>query len=158
MELIVLNHWLHIMAVITWLGGQLFLVLILLPAIRSALKPEEMADVVSRVGKRFSRITWLALFPIIPITGAINALYRVPFEGILITPYGQTALLKLFVFLGILAASAVHDFVWGPRTVELAEEGKVNAMEYLSLRRRVLWVPRFTLTLGIILAFLGAML
>lgn len=65
MKLILLNRFLHITAVTLWLGGQLFLVLVLLPAIRGATKPENMAEIVSRTGKRFSRITWLALFPII---------------------------------------------------------------------------------------------
>ncbi len=159
MELILPNRWLHIMAVALWLGGQLFLVLVLLPAIRGAMKPEDMAGVVSRVGKRFSRITWLALFPIILITGVINALHRMPsLELLLSTPYGKTLLLKLFIFLGIIAASAVHDFLWGPRAVGLAKSGKIATPEYNAVQKRVLWVPRFTLSLGIILTLLGVAL
>lgn len=80
MESILLNRWLHIMAVTLWMGGQLFLVLVLLPAIRGVMKPEDMAGIVSRVGKRFSRITWFALFPIILLTGVINAFLRASFK------------------------------------------------------------------------------
>ncbi len=159
MELVLLNRFLHITAVTLWLGGQLFLVLVLLPAIRGAMKPENMAEIVSRAGKRFSRITWLALFPIILITGVINTLYRLPsLELVSSTPYGRTLLLKLFIFLGIIAASIAHDFVWGPRAVELAKAGKTATPEYCAAQRRVLWVPRFTLFLGIVLTLLGVVL
>ncbi len=158
MELIVFNRWLHIMAVILWIGGQLFLVFVVLPAIRSTMKVEDAAETISQVGKRFSRISWLALFPIVLVTGTINALYRIPLESLFTTPYGKTLLLKLLIFLGIIAASAAHDFVWGPRAVELAKAGKSDTPEYRSLQKRVLWVPRLTLSLGIILALLGVVL
>jgi putative copper export protein len=70
------------------------------------------------------------------------------------TSYGSVFLLKLAIFVVVVFFSYMHDFVWGPKSVEVAREGK-NAE---NIRKRVILIPRFTLLLGVFMVLLGAIL
>jgi uncharacterized membrane protein len=154
MKWFILSRWAHIMAVTLWLGGQLFLVGIALPAIRRAVDPKTAYEVVDILGKRFSKITWYFLFPIILVTGFYNAIFKISPYILFRTSYGSVFLLKLAIFVVVVFFSYMHDFVWGPKAVEMAREGK-NAE---NIRKRVILIPRFTLLLGVFMVLLGAIL
>jgi putative copper export protein len=119
-----LSVFVHILSAIIWIGGMLFVALVVVPATRG-LPPSERAALFSSVGRRFRTVGWVCIGALL-VTGVINAAYRgVTWENLFTTalwgsPFGVTLALKLGVVAIMLGLSAYHDFVIGPRSVRLA--------------------------------------
>src|SRR4029078_8310348 len=65
------NHWIHLISVVTWVGGILFFSHILMPSIKKNL-PKEQADVVLfETYRKFLKMTRILII-LIAITGGLN--------------------------------------------------------------------------------------
>jgi uncharacterized membrane protein len=154
--LYLLSIWLHIMAVVTWLGGIVFLSLVLIPALRRPEYRKILPSLVDQTGARFRRIAWLSL-GLLVLTGSFNLMY-LGFDGSdWGSPFGRTLGLKLLLVAGILALSVVHDFVIGPRATALYRENP-NAEEARRLWKQAGWIGRLNLLLALLVVALGIML
>jgi uncharacterized membrane protein len=154
--------WLHIVAAAVWIGGMMFLALVLVPTIR---RPEYRAlgpALVHVTGVRFRVVGWIAL-AVLAASGAGNLWVRgIGFD--LLTsaefwsaPYGRLLALKLAGVASIVGVSLAHDLYVGPRATE---EGRRNpgSEEALALRRRASLFGRTNLLLGLLLVAVGLML
>ena len=66
--------WLHIMAAMTWTGGMVAFVILVMPYFRS--QPEETrAAFLSWFGPRFERVSWICL-ALLAVTGTFNLWVR----------------------------------------------------------------------------------
>lgn len=65
------NHWVHLLSVIFWLGGVAFSFLLLVPALKQTLSVQVAGSVLYAVHKKFTFITFLLTF-VLMVTGAIN--------------------------------------------------------------------------------------
>jgi putative copper resistance protein D len=125
--LYLLSVWLHILAATTWLGGMLFLVLVIVPTLRRAER-RSAATVMREAGRRFRTVGW-ACFCVLIVTGTYNAWWRgVRLQHLvepawLATIFGRTFALKMLLFLVVLALSVRHDFFVGPRASQAARRG-----------------------------------
>lgn len=115
----VLSVWLHIMAAITWIGGMLFLMLVAVPWLRRGDRTQA-ARFLKETGPRLRNIAWIC-FGTVLVTGTFNLYVRgVRFESFVdpdwrASGFGKAVLYKLGAFVLVVAVSAVHDFVVGPR-------------------------------------------
>jgi len=150
----VTSRAIHILSVIFWLGGSFFLALALVPILRREMDRETRIPLVSQVGRRFSRITWV-LMALLIATGLVN-MWSMGFlpEHFINTSRGAVLLIKLVLFGFILGLSAVHDFWVGPRMDELALAGRVRSMEYSRWRRASSWSARLNVLLGVVVVVL----
>jgi putative copper export protein len=125
-----------------------------MPVLRREVDREARMPLVSQVGRRFSRITWV-LMALLIATGLVN-MWSMGFlpEQLFNTSRGAILLIKLILFGLILALSAVHDFWMGPRLDALASAGKVRTMEYARQRKRSAWLARLNVLLGVIVVVL----
>ena len=101
-------RFLHVLAAITWIGGMLFVALVLVPVVRAQADPALRARLFHEVGVRFRAVGWAALLVLLA-TGLINLWLR---------PYLFTLTRfqwKLGLVIVALGLSALHDFVLGPR-------------------------------------------
>jgi uncharacterized membrane protein len=149
---------LHLLAAIVWIGGALFLVLVIVPLTRSGTIPRPQAVVLLRLmGLRFRPVAW-ATIAVLVATGIFLAWdhWNVsPRE--LLTGEGtfvQTLRAKVGLVALAIALSAVHDFVLGPRVTTLAEEtaGGPPSSALIRARRRLILLARANV--AIILAIL----
>ena len=116
----VLIRWFHIMAAITWIGGMLFILLVLLPIIRPVLDPDSRALLVGKVGVRYGAISIIALI-ILLITGYLNGERRhVNWSDLTATDYGTRLFIKLALVGVIIVITLVHSW-YGRRIVQMAE-------------------------------------
>ncbi len=152
--------WLHIMAATTWLGGMLFLVLVVVPTLRKGER--SLASTIMRdSGRRFRIIGW-ACFVILIVTGAFNAWWRGVRLALLIDPswatttFGRTFMLKLSVFFVVLALSIRHDFFVGPNASRALIAGDEPGAE--RLRREASWLGRITALLALLIFALAVVL
>lgn len=160
--LYLVSVWLHILAAMTWLGGMLFLVTVLVPMFR---RPEHRARAVEMfhtVGVRFRTVGWIALGTLV-VTGVLNVMFRgIPFEHLFTGhaykgPFGHTLALKLSFVAIVVAFSAVHDFWLGPTATRLAEDdAPLDKRE--RYRRVASMLGRATLLLALAIVALAVML
>lgn len=121
-----ISVFLHILSAIVWIGGMLFLALVVVPTTRS-MPPSERAALFGAVGRRFRAVGW-ACIGVLLVTGTVNMAYRgVTWENFFTaqlwsSPFGTTLALKLGVVVVMLGLSVYHDFVIGPRSVRLLEQ------------------------------------
>ncbi len=116
--------FLHILAAAFWIGGMLFLVLVLVPFLRTIPDPAKRLEIYDIVGRKFSMWGWVAL-GILVITGPMVLYYL---HGIapsdLLKPatysgvFGMILGFKLMFVIIAIIISAVHDFDIGPAAVK----------------------------------------
>ncbi len=160
--LYLLSVWLHILAAITWIGGMVFLVLILVPVIRRPIYHGIASDLIQQAGRRFRWIGWICLGLLI-LSGTFNLAYRGfgwadlwsgrLWQG----PFGRTLGIKLLLVSAILVLSVLHDFVVGPRAM-VVWRANPGSPEALRLRQQAGWIGRINLLLALVVIALGVVL
>lgn len=160
--LYVASVWLHMMAATVWLGGMLFLVLILVPVLRRREYEGIASGLIHRIGVRFRWVGWICL-GLLLASGTLNLAYRGfgwediwsgrLWEG----PFGRALGVKLFLVAIILVLSALHDFVVGPRATAMWQEDPA-AETARRLRRTASWIGRLNLILALVVVLLGVLL
>jgi len=157
-----LSVWLHIMAAIVWVGGTIFLVVVLVPAIRRPEFAGIASALIRFTALRFRWVGWVC-FGIFVLTGIVNLEARgiglqelqdaIFWQG----SFGRTLAIKLILVAAILLISAFHDFFLGPRAAAAWEADPASA-ETLRLRRQAVQLGRLNLLLALVVIVLGVML
>lgn len=131
---------LHVLAAVTWVGGMIFIALVLVPVTRRLDDPALRARLVHQVGVRFRTVGWIAL-GLLVLTGLGN-LWQRPY--LLGAPrlHWKLGLVALALILSVL-----HDFVLGPRA------GLPGADP--ALRVRASWLARVNLLMVLVIVVLG---
>lgn len=121
----VLTDWLHLVAGGVWVGGLIHLVLTL-PRALSVFEGRERLRLLTNVIPRFTRYAIISTL-LIALTGLYNTWMHVDsFSALWNTAYGRTLLLKVALFLPMLALGGVNTFILKPRAAKLLEEGGSN--------------------------------
>ncbi len=109
------------MSAIFWIGGMLFLVLVVAPFLQSLPDPKERSKIYQTVGKKYRLYGWVAIITLL-CTGPIMlyTYYGVSPSEIFsarlhATPFGRTLEIKLTLVAIIVLSSLVHDFWLGPK-------------------------------------------
>jgi putative copper resistance protein D len=135
-----LLRWLHVVAAITWIGGMLFLALVLVPVTRRIEDRALRARLFHEVGLRFRTVGWISL-GVLVATG-IGNLWLYP--QLLSAPRFQW---KLGLVVLTVMLSVIHDFEVGPRA------GAPGADP--SLRVRASWLARVNVAVVLVIVLLG---
>ncbi len=112
--------FLHIVAAIFWIGGMLFLTLVIAPFLKSLNDPKAKSEIYQVVGKKFRFWGWVAII-ILLVTGPINLYYlgvglsTITDPAFHSTPYGKVLMTKIALVVLIVASSLLHDFYLGPK-------------------------------------------
>src|SRR4051794_18410037 len=127
MVLYQVSVFVHILSAIVWVGGMLFLALVVVPATRG-LPPAERSALFGAISRRFRTVGWICIGVLI-VTGAINAAFRGVTWDTMFTAalwssaFGTTLALKIGVVAVMVGLSVYHDFVIGPRSVRIMKQG-----------------------------------
>ncbi len=160
--LYLLSVWIHVLSAIVWIGGSIFLALILVPAMRQSEHRGVAASIVSWTGRRLRAIGWIC-FALFIVTGTVILGFRGYSWGDLLDgslfagPFGEALAIKLIIFAVILILSAIHDFYVGPKATALMREDPQSSRAQ-KLRRGAIWLGRLNLLLALVTVFLGVML
>lgn len=153
--------WLHILAAIAWIGGMVFIVLVIVPSLRRGDR-DAATKLLGESGRRFRTVGWWC-FAILIVTGSFNLyargvrLHDLVDSRWLASPFGKAVVIKLSIFALVLALSAVHDFAIGPRAIVELERDPSSAMS-ARLRRRASMLGRVNALLALLLVGLGVIL
>jgi uncharacterized membrane protein len=138
----------HLLAAMVWVGGSIALVFAGVPAIR-VLEGEARGRAMQELGLRWRPLGYGALL-VAALTGVELARRdwddaRSPFETVLWVKVGLS--------VGLIAASYLHNFVYGPRLQREIREGRPQ-----TTRPTLVVVGWISLSLTITVPILGAVL
>jgi putative copper export protein len=106
--------FLHIVSAIFWVGGMLFLSLVVAPFLKTIPDPKDRSKIYQFVGKKYRLFGWIA-GPII-LHGFYGITPGMYFSSTtLSTGFGHALAVKLVLVAFLLISSLVHDFFIGPR-------------------------------------------
>lgn len=165
----VIAIWMHILGIALFVGPQFLLAFAWLPASRN------IADLPTRVAAMrtmTTRFAWLGgvglaliLIAGIYLIGSFRSYYSLPGRaelGFNELRYGVIFSIKMVILLLMLAITALHTFVVGPkllRRMEAKAAGEaVPEAELAGIRRQSMLLSMSGLTLTLVLMVLGAMM
>jgi copper resistance protein D len=144
---------LHVLAAVTWVGGMIFLSLVLAPLVRSRKAAPEFMALFRSAALRFRPLVWIAMAilvstgPMLLSRRGIHVTDPASWPGIVTV---KLALVSLLLFLTLL-----HDLLLGPRVsrVSAIPESQRTSGEQMVFKT-ARWLPRVSLllALGVVIA------
>ncbi len=142
----------HLLAAITWIGGNLFLAMVVVPVVRGEVEPQRSGRLLSQIGRRFRPVAWGSIALLVG-----SGLY-VALDHWNVSPseffggdsrFVQVLQVKVGLVLIAIVLSFVHDFVLGPRLARSlqAATGGPPPANSMKLRRATVWLARVNLLL-----------
>lgn len=144
-----ISVWLHIIGVSFWIGGMLFLPLVLLPGIKNH---PDRSNLLMVTGLKF-RLYGYIVMALLLITGISNAYLRgidLSWKFLIISRYGKLMITKLILFLTILSVSLIHDVQARRRLLSEQENRKFKIIAR--------WSGRILLIVSLAMAYIGVVL
>jgi uncharacterized membrane protein len=137
--------WLHLLGVVTWIGGLMYQAHVLAPAARRD-------GAVPLVGllRRARRVTWVAI-ALVVLTGLYNVTLLGPLDRVLQSGAALLLALKFILVLAAVAVAGQRDFAQVPRLARAVAVGD-DPRPALSA---IAWMDRLVLLLAVVIIYLG---
>jgi uncharacterized membrane protein len=148
--------FLHILASALWIGGMLFLIAVLVPAVK---KHPDKISLLTAIALKFRTAGWIALILLL-VTGIIQLQFRGlqwNMEYFTSSTFGKLAGIKIILFSVILSLSFFHDFFLGIKAME-AWKKDPDDPKTISLRNTSRFLGRINFFLALLAAALGILL
>jgi putative copper resistance protein D len=153
--------WLHVMAAMFWVGGQLFLVLVVLPVLRQEVAEAERVRIVAAAGRRFAALSGVAL-AVLVVTGPLNAIaHGISQSTLNNTTWGHVLAAKVVLVIVMLALTATHGVYYGRKLERLHVAAGPNvalAGQRQALQRQSARVSALNLVLNLVIVALAVWL
>jgi putative copper export protein len=161
-DLYLVSVYLHLLCTAIWIGGMLFLVLVVVPVLRRPELRAQAPALFAITGLRFRSVGWATLIALVA-TGLVQLAWRLGGLSALgdatwwSLPFGRILGIKLTLVALSLSIAAVHDFWIGPRASALLEHesGSPRAERW---RAGASWLGRINLLLGLGIVALAVVL
>lgn len=146
----IVNHWLHLVSAVIWIGGLAFLVMSLTPTLQEVVPKELIKPIADGLHKRYNRIVGILLVVIL-FTGGINLHYvnrllvsqtgdGIPHH----TKYLMIFFVKLFLVLCIVTLFLYNIIFKDDPKAEVSEEEKAERLrEPIPFQRAALAIGLF---------------
>lgn len=148
---------LHIFAAMSWIGGMIFLSLVLAPIVKSRKAAPEFMALFRSAARRFRLVAWVSM-GLLLTTGPMLLAHR----GMALThpeSWPFIVSLKLGLVLVLLVLTLIHDLLLGPRVSQasMVPPSSRTTWEHTVVHTaRVL--PRLSLIVALVVVFAAVML
>jgi uncharacterized membrane protein len=137
--------WLHVLGVVTWIGGLLWQAHVLAPLARRG-----DARMFALAARRALPATWTAI-SIVALTGFYNVTRLGPLEQVMQSGAGLALAGKFMLVLVAVSLAAQRDFAHVPRLVRATSAGEDST----STLKAIAWLDRAVILLAIVIVYLG---
>jgi putative copper export protein len=151
--------WAHLVAASIWVGGSIFIGIVLAPLLKTFSESVEgRLSIMIRVGRKFNKIAIPSLILLI-ITGIYNSTgFITKPSTILSTSYGIILLIKVILVILLIITFAVHV-----RLIRSEIEKKIESKEFSDgllqkVRSRIILLGRLTVILSTAILLMAALL
>ena len=146
-----ISVWLHIIGAAFWIGGMLFLPLVLLPGIKDH---PDRKKLLLATGLKFRFYGYIVLATML-VTGLLNIYFKgVGFsrQFFFESKYGSLVSLKILLFITMIILSIFHDLVFGKKAIEeqMADDP--------ALKLIAKWTGRLLFLISIVMDYIGVVL
>ena len=151
--------WLHLTCASIWVGGSIFLGIVLSPMLKEITKTvEERVALMINIGRRFNKIA-VPSFVILIITGIYNSrsFFGNP-SSFLGTEYGMILLIKIILVVATLLTYAIHVRILNTKTERKLAVGNVSIVYIQAIRSKIISLGRITVILSVLILFLASLL
>lgn len=118
-----LTLWLHVIAAVVWIGGNLILAMVIVPHFRQHLPPVQRIQLLTQIGKRFEPVVW-GCVGVLFFTGIVNIFYAVDLTSAVAisNAFMRTLLIKIGLFFLLVILTALHGMIFAPRLSAAVEK------------------------------------
>jgi uncharacterized membrane protein len=151
-----INPWIHIFAATVWVGPQVFLFAVAVPAIRTVADTKERARLMRLITTRFGYLAWAAM-AVLVVTGIGNVYEKDNREDLFDANWGVVFQVKMTLVILTVILTAVHSFVIGPRMLR-AQESVTDESQIASMRRFSIIISAVNALIALGILFCAALL
>ena len=151
--------WAHLIAASIWVGGSIFIGIVLAPLLKTFSDSiEGRLSIMIRVGRKFNKIGVPSLIVLI-VTGIYNSIGFIAKPAmILSTTYGIILFIKIILVIILLITFAIHVRLIRSE-IERKIESKQLSGEFLQkLRSKIITLGRLTVILSLAILLMAALL
>lgn len=151
--------WVHLICASIWVGGSVFIGIVLVPVLKSHTKSlEELVALMIKVGRRFNKIT-VPAFAILMASGIYNSRGYFGNPGALLdTTYGIILLIKIILVVATVGTYAVHIKLLNADMERKIMSGHGGNLYVQSVRTKIIILGEIIVVLSIIILLLAALL
>ena len=151
--------WIHLVSAAVWVGGSLFLGVVLAPILKKMSMPlEERLQIMIKVGRRFNRIAVPSLIILIA-TGLYSSQQLLSNPGILLsTSYGSYLVIKILLVIALIIAFAVHVRIIRKDVEEKIMSKQMSEEQIQKLRKKIIILGEVTVVISVAILFFAAVL
>ena len=115
--------WIHVIAAVTWVGGNLILAMVIVPHFRQSLPPVERIKLLMQIGKRFEPVVWVCI-GVLFFTGIVNIFFSVDITSPspISDAFMRTLLIKIGLFFVLIILTVLHSMIFAPRLAAAIED------------------------------------
>jgi uncharacterized membrane protein len=150
------NPWIHIFAATVWVGPQVFLAAVAIPAIRTVADAKDRARLMRLITTRFGYLAWGAMGVLI-ITGIGNVFEQEDRKFLFDHNWGVIFQVKMTLVILTILLTAAHSFIIGPRLLA-AQESVTDESQIAPMRRFSIMVSMVNALLALGILFCAALL
>lgn len=117
-----LTRWLHVVAAVVWIGGNMILAMVIVPHFRQNLPPVQRILLLTQIGKRFEPIVW-GCIGILFFTGIVNLLEVLDLTSLapVSNAFMRTFMIKIGLFFVLIILTVLHSMIFAPRLAAAVE-------------------------------------
>ncbi len=150
---IALTFWIHLLAVVTWIGSLVSISLLINPAATRTLKPVDQLVFIEAIQKRLEPIAWFSI-SLLVVTGLFQMSVNVHYNGFLSTSnqWSLAILAKHLLVVILIVVSATHTWEVLPAIRrELLRKDKADSEKLGILQQRETFLVRISLVLAVLI-------
>jgi copper resistance protein D len=151
--------WAHLISASIWVGGSLFIGVVLAPLLKTISESiEERLGIMIRVGRKFNKIAVPSLIILI-VTGLYNSKYILSNpETIFVTNYGIILTIKIILVLALIIIFAIHVRIIRFDVEKKIETKQLSQESIQKLRSKIISLGRIIVFISIAVLLMAALL
>jgi len=151
--------WIHLVSAAVWVGGSLFLGVVLAPILKKMSMPlEERLQIMIKVGRRFNRIAVPSLIILIATGLYSSQQLLINPENLLSTSYGSYLVIKILLVIALVIAFAVHVRIIRKDVEEKIMSKQMSEVQIKKLRIKIIILGEVTVVISVAILFFAALL
>lgn len=151
--------WAHLVAASIWVGGSIFIGIVLAPLLKTLSDSVEgRLSIIIRVGRKFNKIAVPSLIILI-VTGIYNSTNLLSRPSLILsTTYGQILVVKVVLVIILLITFAVHVRLIRTEIEKKIESRQLSEELVQKLRTKIIALGRITVIVSIAILLMAALL
>jgi copper resistance protein D len=151
--------WVHLICASIWVGGSIFIGIVLVPVLKSYTKSvEELVALMIKVGRRFNKVT-VPAFAILIASGIYNSRAFFGDPGSLVdSTYGMILLTKIILVIATVVTYVVHVRLLNSDMERKIMSGHGGNVYVQSVRTKIIILGEVIVILSVAILLLAAFL